>query len=279
MISTSQKIKFSIITCSLGDYVKLERLIKSLNRQITKNFELIIVDQGKKQLNFKTNFSFKYFRSKKIGLSLNRNIGLKLINRNTKYLMFLDDDCFLERNFFLNIEKIIKSINCKFLIFPIKNIKNKNIIIKVPKGEGLIKRKVDIIKSICSSNFVIKKNNQLFDIMLGLGSIMLSKSGEDTDYILQANKRMNFYFTNRIYVNHPNPKSNLHKSYNYGLGFSVCLMKNKEYLLLFLFIINNFINLFILKKNPSFKYKKLKLYGNLYGVYYFLKYRKKFLGR
>ena len=79
--------------------------------------------------------------------------------------------------------------------FQIKNY-NENIIV-----DKFIKKKFrykfEIIKYLCSSNFVIKSNNRNFNTNLGVGSKFLAQSGEDTDYLLRNFKNKKFFFSKK----------------------------------------------------------------------------------
>ena len=79
--------------------------------------------------------------------------------------------------------------------FQIKH-NNENIIVnKFIKNQ--FKYKYEVIRHLCSSNFVIKKNSTKFDVNLGVGSKFLSQSGEDTDYLLKNFTHKNFFFKKR----------------------------------------------------------------------------------
>ena len=75
---------FSLITATLGRVEEIRILCNSLTQQTFKDFELYIVDQNEHHLvedianEFKHQFPIHYIRNKEKGLSLNRNIALKI---------------------------------------------------------------------------------------------------------------------------------------------------------------------------------------------------------
>lgn len=271
-----KKIKFSVILSTINKYIKIQKIFNSFSKQKFKNFEIILIDQSNenKKRFIDKKLDLKYVKSTTKNLSINRNIGIKI--SSGEYLLFLDDDCYFESNFF-SILNILTTANNKYLVcFPIKNSKKDNIIVKIKPGSGKILNIFELIRSICSSNFLIKKNQNYFDSNLGLGCDLLSKSGEDTDYLIKNYKiNKKFYYTNNIFVYHPdsNLDKNYLKSFYYGVGFTCCLLKNNLYYIPIIFFIKNLINIIF---NLKILNKSLaKSAGILYGfIYYFGKFKK-----
>ena len=87
---------FSLIMCTLGRSIEVERLLVSLESQIYKEFELIVVDQNDDERvkslvdRFNERIRIVYLRSEK-GLSRARNVGLKAARGDV--IAFPDDDC------------------------------------------------------------------------------------------------------------------------------------------------------------------------------------------
>lgn len=260
---------FSVIMTSLMLSNKIRKLLDCLDKQLYNNFELIFIDQSnecKKNLLKSYSFKYQYIKVNKIGLSNARNLGIK--TANGKFYFFFDDDCFFDSLFFLKVKNSLKS-NIKLVGFNIKN-KDKNIIVKNLRN-GFIKNYFEIIISLCSSNFVIKKNKTLFDPYLGVGNITKAKSGEDTDYLLKNFTSNQFLYSNNIKIEHPVPSLNINlkKIFLYAIGQSVCLIKNKNYFILLLSILKNTLNL-IAKPNKN---NLIYIIGKIYGIYYYKRWK------
>ena len=189
-----KQVKYSIIVTSIEGYAKTDKFFQSLSIQKYKNFELIFIDQSNsfklfyiKKFNIK---NFKYISIQKTSLSNARNIGIK--KARGKYFMFLDDDCYFDNLFLYKINFYLK-FNFDLMGFQIKN-NNENIIVRKFK-KNQFNHKYEIIRYLCSSNFVIKNNNKEFDNNLGVGSKHLAQSGEDTDYLLRNFKKKKIFFS------------------------------------------------------------------------------------
>jgi len=101
---------FSIIIPTLNEEKFLPRLLFDLKNQKEKNFEVIIVDAlsedktpeiVKKDWQIPINF----FRSEKRNVSFQRNLGAK--KAKGEYLIFLDADTRVYKNFTQNLKKVI----------------------------------------------------------------------------------------------------------------------------------------------------------------------------
>lgn len=241
---------FSIICATVGTENKLINLCNSLKNQNYKKFELIICDQNKKNFNrdilkkFK-NFKIKFFKTK-IGLSKSRNFGIKKAIGN--FLIFLDDDITLRRNYLSKINKNLNNHKCDIICYKVNNL-NQGYLLKYPNVSRYILNNDEIFNHISSVSFVIKNNNLiLFDENLGLGSKFKFQSGEETDLILRAKKKYNFiiYFLNSITIYHSERKesflSMVQKKYLYGCGWGYVVKKNK---LGFLFKYKNIFKIFL----------------------------------
>ena len=89
-------------------------LLKTLNQFKNYNIkfkEILVIDSSDKFDNFffkkvRKKYSVKVYRSKP-STSLQRNIGLKLRNKKTKFVMFLDDDIIFFKNSFSEMNKAV----------------------------------------------------------------------------------------------------------------------------------------------------------------------------
>lgn len=112
-------LSLSLIIPTRNRLPLLKRLILSLVKQSPLPDEVIIVDNSDKKYNdanrsiilriksilAENNINLKWICSRKKGSATARNIGIK--NASCNYLVFVDDDCFLEKNFFFFLRKHI----------------------------------------------------------------------------------------------------------------------------------------------------------------------------
>ncbi len=100
---------FSVIVPVYNRKDELDELMHSLTKQISKNFELIVVDDGSldkcdvivdKYIN---ELNVKYFFKQNSGPSLARNFGVE--KSQGEYLIFLDSDCIAPEEYIAEIEK------------------------------------------------------------------------------------------------------------------------------------------------------------------------------
>jgi glycosyltransferase involved in cell wall biosynthesis len=95
---------------------ELFELLQSLLFQIDKNFEIIIVDDGSPMdlrttiEVFEKNVDLKFFRKENSGPGLSRNYGAKRAKND--WLIFLDSDVTLEKNYIENIKKNLEKTLC-----------------------------------------------------------------------------------------------------------------------------------------------------------------------
>tara|TARA_B110000967_G_scaffold209688_1_gene267085 strand:+ start:7345 stop:8193 length:849 start_codon:yes stop_codon:yes gene_type:complete len=272
-----KKIKFSIICATVGSDRKLIQLCDSLNNQEYKNFELIVCDQNKNELNQKIkkiykNTKIKFIKSK-IGLSIARNKGILFSQGD--YLVFLDDDIILEKKYLKKINQLLKTRKYDVVAYSVIN-KNNKPLLKYPKKNGYIKKLDQIFNCISSVSFVVKNNNKIyFDKNLGLGSKNVHQSGEETDLLLRLVKKFKYkiFFTKDVKIIHNNKhlpiRNILKKSFFYGCGWSYVVKKNnlnfnfilKNFVKIILNIIYHFLTLNLKKSLSSFS----TLIGRIYG--------------
>ena len=125
---------------------RLKLLTKTLMHLKKNNFffrKIIIVDssdkENKTQLNeLKLTYDFKIINSTP-GISKQRNEGLKNVNKNSKYVMFLDDDIVFEKNSIIKMYNFLKlNPKCAGVGFNLI-IKNMNKYVESIKKYRLIK--------------------------------------------------------------------------------------------------------------------------------------------
>lgn len=242
----NKKIFFSIICATIGKKNNLRNLCKSLQKQIFKNFELIICDQNNDNFNktivkkFQT-LKIKFLKTK-TGLSRSRNQGIKVANGS--HLIFLDDDITLKNNFLDKIYLQLIKLKCDMVCFKVNDQNNKPLL-NYPKFDRYLNNHHEIFNYISSVSFVIKKTKKLFfNEKIGLGSKNKYQSGEETDLILRIFKKykIKIYFCSSITVIHKNHPikflSKLKKNYSYACGWKYVVEQRK--LGIKFKIINNF---------------------------------------
>lgn len=112
-----QKIaQFSIITPVYNCSNEVKEFLESLSRQTYKDFEVIIIEDGKNDKSDKIVSSYtdklniKYFYKENTGVSFRRNYGIK--NASGNYYIFFDSDCIIPKNYF---EFINNELNNNFV--------------------------------------------------------------------------------------------------------------------------------------------------------------------
>lgn len=256
----------SLVTATLGRVDEIEDLLISLTNQTYKDFELILVDQNEHRLvedlvgKYQALFSIIYIRSDKKGLSLNRNIGIKVASGNI--IGFPDDDCYYNDNVLEQVYENLKNPDIKFVsVEAIDLLTNQKFITKPNKHLT----RSNIIKFCISYNVFLNFNPSLrFDEKLGVGAEF--SSGEETDYLWTAiSENDKGIFANTALVYHPQNSSsnNYHRAFSYGLGFGAIF--KKEYfrtkkisvLLQFcMYLLRSLVGI-VLSKNKQFYYKTL----------------------
>lgn len=106
----------SIIIAIFNRKDELFELLQSLSFQTNKDFEIILVDDGS-QVDlrptveiFKDNMKIQYFRKENSGPGLSRNYGAKRAQND--WLVFVDSDVIVEKDYIQNIKKNISEIQC-----------------------------------------------------------------------------------------------------------------------------------------------------------------------
>jgi len=106
------EVKLSIVIPTRNREKELTNLLKSLNHTSTGIDEIIIVDSSDKKsqnLNFNNDFKIVYHHTSTRSAAIQRNIGISLINANTEFIAFLDDDVLVGIDYFKElIDTLIK---------------------------------------------------------------------------------------------------------------------------------------------------------------------------
>lgn len=114
------KLFFSVIISALNEEKYLPKLLTDLTQQKIKDFELIIVDGGSKDKTlsvvnkYKGSFDkFKLVKSDKKNLCYQRNLGAQ--KSEGRYLIFLDADVRIRKDYLSTIKKVIEKQSFLFL--------------------------------------------------------------------------------------------------------------------------------------------------------------------
>ncbi len=229
---------FSIVIATLGNKKLLFHSLKSLENQSFKDFELVIVHQGKEDLSrflksFNLNIAYKRITSR--GLSLARNIGI--IETKADYIAFLDDDAVYSPGF-LAYAKSLLSQGYDGVAGLVLDMKTKNPISRSIRflGEKPMGYK-DYNLWMSSATIISKKaldDVKGYDTSLGAGRHY--GSSEEADIFLRLiDKGYKLFFSSKLKAYHPSELDKLntlslqaifYRGYSYGLGRGAMLRKH-----------------------------------------------------
>jgi len=198
-----------------------------------KNFEIILIDQNETQeigSRIKSEKKYRdifYLKSKEVGLSKGRNLGIKY--SKGKWLLFFDDDAILSKDFFEKIKTHLKENQEKEIIFYGK-------VLNLEDGSPYLKRSIKTsylhlwnFDSVCSIALIFNKKAiekiGYFDESFGVGSRF--GAGEEGDMIIRALKKgIKIKYLKDFIVYHPKAKIDLKKKYLYGYGLGALYRKH-----------------------------------------------------
>ncbi|WP_341876738.1 glycosyltransferase family 2 protein [Defluviitalea saccharophila] len=209
---------FILICATLGDRLaELKRLINSLENQDYNEWKLIIVHQGTRNRELLEQMSksqrIEYINSSKKGLSLARNLALKLLERrhidSDCIIGYPDDDCYFSKNTLSIVAEFLKKYNSFVFQYGEQIDSEKSIEIKpLPKI---------LISNSPSIGIYHRYNKNLyFDELFGLGSKF--PSCEDSDFVHQLSKRSTVAFTNNQLIYHEQCDGREHFKIEVGLN-------------------------------------------------------------
>jgi glycosyltransferase involved in cell wall biosynthesis len=269
-------MKFSLVLATYNRKSELELFIKSLLNQHYKFFELIIVDQNTNNLiddlilNYSKSIEIKHFKSNKLGLSYNRNIGLKYAIGDI--IAFPDDDCEYPKTLLNEVyTQFILNKNIDIITGSTFDKNTKLAYLKSPIHSVLVNYR-NIFSTAISFTIFVKNYNKYkltFDEKLGVGADF--GSSEETDFLvqfLQQNVKM-LYLPN-IIVFHPvtNFQETNSRIFNYAKGFGAFHRKyffKHNFIYAFRFIFFIFINLFRILTFQDLKKNFTSLKGKITG--------------
>lgn len=210
-----------------------------------------------------------YIHSKKKGLSLNRNIGID--NLQPGFFSFMDCDCRIDKNYFVEVEKNFNHKKIDFLYGKIAEIDSENDVFKKwPKKEKSINLFDKWIYST-SVNIVYQTKDIYFDELLGIGANY--GSCEDVDFALRK-KGVAFYSPHLItrHPAQPFASNDIKKIKSYATGFGALCKKHLSFFSIFLFSISLITPIKkLVFRQSSFAQAKASIQGKIHG---FCNYRK-----
>lgn len=238
---------FSLILATYGRYSEVDELLKSFTEQdIGRNyFEVIVVDQNDQIdlmpliLKYNHLIDIKHIKSKVKGLSVNRNIGLRLAQG--QYVCFPDDDCTYYPNTLSKVLMHFGDNNINVVLGAIRDrAKGDNIIRNWPKKEKKI-TKFNFFSLYSSISIFGRRNNIEFNEYLGVGCYF--GSCEDAEYIYRLiNDVGGCYYFPDVEVWHPKigvREFSKEKNISYGLGFGAfCAMHKFDVFIVRLFLLS-----------------------------------------
>lgn len=229
--------KFSLVMATIGRIKEVEEFIISLLNQTYKNYELIIVDQNEhyhlKEIyeRYNKEISIKYIRSNKIGLSLNRNIGIQYVTGNI--IAFPDDDCLYEFNTLEVIDDYFRKSNYDIYSCKVIDKVTRQSFGKSSKHDEIIKY-FNVMKNCVSiSVFILYKNisDIIFDENLGIGTYF--GSGEESDLVFNLlHKGYSGKYFSKRFIYHPSRETKpftVEKNTKDSLGLGALMKKEIIY--------------------------------------------------
>jgi glycosyltransferase involved in cell wall biosynthesis len=264
---------------TLGRSGEIEIFLEKLKIQTYRSFELIIVDQNRDNRVFdiysryKDFFPIKYLRSDKIGLSVNRNIGLAGCDGDI--IAFPDDDCEYSED---TLEKVFDFFTRNGALgFYTCNAKDKNqgaSIFTGPEFDAPVNLKNFMRTAISFTIFVRAEGIRAFrfDEQLGVGAAY--GSGEESDLLL-------FLLKNKIrgayragdYICHPFKALDFERALYYGRGYGAvhkkAVVSYRLYSIFFSFLIVLFKETFKLIFYPPSPLRRATMKGRIYGFIHY----------
>jgi glycosyltransferase involved in cell wall biosynthesis len=260
---------------TLGRSREIEIFLEKLKIQTYRSFELVIVDQNPDDRVFdvysryKGFFPVKYFKSDRIGLSVNRNIGLA--NCDGDIIAFPDDDCEYSED---TLERVFNFFNKNSgFDFYTCNTKDKTrdaSIFKGPEFDSPVTLKNFMRTAISFTIFV--RSDRIggfrFDEQLGVGAVY--GSGEESDLLLflLKNKSGGFYHAGD-YIYHPFKPLDSERALYYGRGYGAlhkkAVVSYHLYSIFFSFLYVLLKETFKIIFYPSSPLRLATMKGRLYG--------------
>lgn len=239
------EIKYSILICTIArDLELLKRCIMSACELCSKNYEIVIVHQGKNPIDWKlvdviNPIRTKYFFLNELGLSNARNYGISRCEG--EYIIFIDDDAYFHKDFLKHLECIVRENEACGITGIVLNEDTNKPIGRCIKSKPLRSLSWKDYNQWMSSVTVIKKSAiilaGLYDTNFGVGGGKYGGS-EDTDLFFRLlHKQCALFASNQLFVYHPGSKKlssarnreKFLKGFHYGIGRTAVFRKGAAY--------------------------------------------------
>nr|AYQ75673.1 glycosyltransferase [Cohnella candidum] len=217
----------------------MENFLEKLERQVYRDFELIVVDQNEDDRlvplldRYEPNFPILRLRSPR-GLSRARNIGLRYVTGDI--VSFPDDDCWYDPELLCKaVHLFVRNPEASIITGRSIDADGKDAVGKFDHVEGSVDKYNVWRRAVSFTIFLRKEAADAiggFDEEIGVGASSIYHSGEETDYILRALCRFNVYYYPDLTVRHPNPLLQyspqiIRRAYKYGCGFGKVVTKHR----------------------------------------------------
>jgi glycosyltransferase involved in cell wall biosynthesis len=236
---TSPRLKFSLLTGTLGRTVELQRLLTSLSRQTYRDFDIIIVDQNPDDRvalllkQFESCLRVLHVRSMP-GLSRARNAGLPFCNGDV--VAFPDDDCWYPPNLLETVAcTLTERPQVGFLTARWQDERGRDVLGRWPAHEQRVSLNHVWTRAISFTIFLRRATVERvgrFDERLGVGAGTRWGAGEETDYLLRAHAAgIRGWHAPTCIVHHPSPHHDVSftratRGFRYGCGTGFILKKH-----------------------------------------------------
>ena len=233
------KKEFSLVMATYGRDLEVKNFFVSLLKSdydISK-VEVILVDQNteidlSKYVDlYKSEVSIKYIKSIEMGLSVNRNKGIK--EATGKYIAFPDDDCEYLENTLSIVSRLFLESNADCIMGRIVERDGSDSLRKWSKENMIIDKFNFYTRCSSITMFYNRLNSRIkFNDMIGAGKYF--GACEDTDLLYKNLKcKKNIIYRSELMVYHPhyNPRCNMsrEKINSYGLGFGAFVKSNFDF--------------------------------------------------
>lgn len=186
-------VRFSLLVCTLGRVMELERLLESLRAQSYRNFEVVLVDQNADARldpllrRFAESLSIRRIRSAR-GISRGRNAGLPHCQGDIIGLP--DDDCWYPPGLLESVAQAFSERpQAGFVFGRWRDENDRDALGPWPESECAATRQLVWTRAISFTIF-LRRAAVLrvgpFDERLGVGADTPWGAGEETDYVLRA---------------------------------------------------------------------------------------------
>ena len=296
--------KILICICTYNRNQSLINCLNSIKKLKDINFfdiKILIVDNTVsnnsydiiKKYKKKNKFRIYQENERKRGVVNARNKCLKVSKTiRPKYMAFIDDDCKVDKNWLINIFKLIKNVDADIVTGPQKYEQNKKRI-KINYSslfEKNYKEKIIKVKWAASNNVFFKynilKNKKVMNFDKNLNKFGI---GEDQLFFSIMNKigykiywSKNIFVTEKIHPHRTNINWIKERSKRLGIlghyldvkihgkiiGFSINYLKSFYLFILSLF---SYINFFNLSRMLNFTNNFYRSYGKIIGPFYIKK--------